>query len=140
MTIADQDLIKRATEATRACRALAPLKEGWNWMGYVGAALVTDSGSIFTGINLSLECGIGFCAEHSAIAEMVKHGETKISRIAATTEKGTVIPPCGRCRELMFQIDNDNLETVVLLGNNRVLCLKDLLPERWQESFDAPLG
>ena len=38
--------------------------------GSVGAALLTDKGNVYTGICIDIACGIGFCAEHSAIAEM----------------------------------------------------------------------
>lgn len=46
--------------------------------GAVGAALLTTKGNIYTGINIEIACGIGFCAEHSAIAEMLKNRETEI--------------------------------------------------------------
>ncbi len=134
-----EDLARMAREATRACRAVAETRGGWKWMGYVGAALITDKGSVFTGVNLSLFCGIGFCAEHSAIAEMVKNGETRIKRIVASTSNGKVIPPCGRCRELIYQIDRDNIDTEVVLGDEHVVRLAELLPENWQDFFDQPL-
>lgn len=108
-------------------------------MGYVGAALITDRGPVFTGGNLSLFCGIGFYAEHSVIAEMVKNGETRIKRIVASTSNGKVILPCGRCRELIYQIDKDNIDTEVILGDEHVVRLADLLPENWQDFFDQPL-
>jgi len=132
-------LIERAIESTKAARALAEGKAGWQWMGYVGAALQTEAGHIYTGINISVLCGIGFCAEHSAIAQMVKCGETRIARIVAATANGAILPPCGRCRELIYQIDAANVKTAVLLGVDRQRSLGDLLPEKWQDSFDRPL-
>ena len=134
----NQDLINKAIESTQKARAIAKTREDWKWMGYVGAALITEEGSIFTGVNIALLCGIGFCAEHSAIAEMVKNGETKIKKIVATTAKGTVLPPCGRCRELMYQIDKSNVNTEVILDRDRLVRLGELLPENWQESMDEP--
>jgi len=109
-------------------------------MGYVGAALVTDGGNVYTGINLALLCGIGFCAEHSAVAEMVRNGETRIAKIVATTAQGKIIPPCGRCRELLYQIDASNLDTAVLLADGLHRPLRELLPENWQLHFDKPLN
>ena len=50
--------------------------------GGVATALATDSGNIYTGVCVVVACGIGFCAEHSAIAEMLKHGEKNIRMIA----------------------------------------------------------
>jgi len=108
-------------------------------MGYVGAALITDWGNVYTGINISLYCGIGFCAEHSAVAEMIKNGETKIRTIVAATAEGNVLPPCGRCREMIYQIDEANLATAVLIGNGDKRPLRELLPHIWQNYFDQSL-
>ena len=44
-------------------------------------------------------CGIGFCAEHAAIIEMLKNDESRIVKIIETDKHG-VTPACGRCREL----------------------------------------
>ena len=108
-------------------------------MGYVGAALYTDQGNTYTGINVSLNCGIGFCAEHSAVAEMVKYGETKIRKVVAATAEGNVLPPCGRCREMMYQIDESNLDTAVIMGSADNQLLRELLPHNWQNHFDKHL-
>ncbi|MBD3790352.1 MAG: cytidine deaminase [Campylobacterales bacterium] len=96
----------------------------------VGAALVTSKGNLYTGVNLELACGIGFCAEHSAIAQMLKHRETRIEMIVALNEHA-IIPPCGRCRELMFQINHENLHTKVYIDKNRFMTLRELLPNPW---------
>jgi cytidine deaminase len=100
--------------------------------GAVAAALVTASGHVYTGINLDLACGIGFCAEHSAVAEMLKSRETAISRIVAVDDK-RVVPPCGRCRELLVQIDRRNIDCVVLLPDGERTTLRELLPKAWLE-------
>ena len=99
----------------------------------VGAALVTAKGNLYTGVNLDVACGIGFCAEHSAIAEMLKHRETQIDMIVAVT-KESIIPPCGRCRELMFQVNDTNKLTKVYLTEERYVTLNELLPIRWEPS------
>jgi cytidine deaminase len=98
--------------------------------GSCGAALETGDGKVYTGICIDLACGIGFCAEHAAVAEMLKNRETHIRAIVATNEEG-ILPPCGRCRELMIQIDRRNADTDVVLGPDRVEKLRDLLPEHW---------
>lgn len=102
--------------------------------GTVGAALLTVKGSIYTGINIELACGIGFCAEHSAIAEMLKNRETQIKMIVAINAEG-IIPPCGRCRELLFQVDNKNIKTKVYLSREKYMTLDELLPMRWKPSI-----
>jgi len=83
--------------------------------------------------------GIGFCAEHSAVAEMVKNGETNIRKIVATTAQGNVLPPCGRCREMIYQIDESNLDTEIIVGNGNKQLLRELLPNNWQKYFAQPL-
>ena len=140
MDIDEADLLKRAIEATVKARQVAETRKDWEFMGYVGAALVTDRGNLYTGINVSVYCGIGFCAEHSAVAEMIKHGETKIRKIVAATAQGAVLPPCGRCRELLYQVDAANLDTAVILGSGETQALRELLPHNWQKHFDKPLA
>ncbi len=76
---------------------------------------------------------MGFCAEHNAIGAMVTAGEYKIKKIVAVWKDDKnnccILSPCGRCREFMRQIDNDNLETEVILEKDRTVKLKDLLPD-----------
>ena len=102
--------------------------------GTVGAALLTAKGNVYTGIDIDVACGIGFCAEHSAIAEMLKNRETQIEMIVATN-KESIIPPCGRCRELMFQVDCKNVNTKVYLSKEKYMTLDELLPNRWEPSI-----
>ncbi len=136
MTDKDDALVERALDATRVAREVWKTKPN-SWTAYVGAALEVEDGTIFTGVNLDLECGVGFCAEHSAAAELVKAGHRRIARAVACTVKGRVIPPCGRCRELMYQLDPvANVNAVIITGPGTTSLLRDLLPAPWQESFD----
>ncbi len=126
-------LIDTAQKTTVKAHKLSDLKEDWKYMGYVGAALLSGEGKMYTGVNLEFYCSIGFCAEHSAVAEMVKNGETRIKKIVAVTNDNQVIPPCGRCRELMYQIDKRNLDTEVIMDNEgNTMKLQELLPNNWQ--------
>ena len=43
--------------------------------------------------------------------------------------KGAIYSPCGRCRELIRMINTSNLETKVLVSENKICTLKELLPE-----------
>jgi cytidine deaminase len=97
----------------------------------VGCALMTKKGKVYTGVSLHLCCGIGFCAEHSAIADMVSHSdETEIKTIVAFGDK--VMYPCGRCRELIQQIDKRNWKnTDVIISEKEKVKLKELLPGQW---------
>lgn len=100
--------------------------------GSVSAALLTEKGNVYTGICLDLSCGIGFCAEHAAVAAMLLHRETVIRKIVAVSADG-ILPPCGRCRELMMQVDRRNAACDVLLPNGSARKLQELLPDRWLE-------
>ena len=103
--------------------------------GDCGCALVTDKGNVFIGVSIDCACGIGFCAETNAIGNMVTSGESRIKIIVAVTKKGKILPPCGRCRELMLQVNDGNLNTEIIVGKNKVVKLKDLLPDPWQKRF-----
>lgn len=116
----------------KACSVVNPRTVGEYTIGNVGAALVTDTGNIYCGVCIDVGSGMGFCAEHSAIAAMVTAGEFKIKKIVAVWKNHEnnfyILSPCGRCREFMRQIDNDNLETDVILERDKTVKLKDLLP------------
>ncbi len=102
----------------------------------VSAALLAASGKIYTGVSISAACGIGFCAEASALSQMITCGETHIIALVAISADHKFMPPCGRCRELLYQADHRNLEAVVVLGPEKVLSLSELLPFRWQELWE----
>ena len=106
--------------------------------GGVSAALITKQGNLYTGICIDTYCGLGFCAEHSAIAEMLKNGESEIKEILAVKERfdNDVISPCGRCRELMLQIDPKNKDTLVYISKEKCVKLSELLPENWMEGYE----
>ena len=106
------------------------LSQEWTVAGAVGAALRTASGNIYTGICVELLCGIGFCAEHAAVASMLEKRETRIEMIVAVSSKG-VVSPCGRCREMLIQVDSANSETKIIIGEQKWVKLSDLLPHHW---------
>lgn len=100
--------------------------------GGVGAALLTGRGNIYTGLCIDAACSLGFCAEHSAIAEMLKHGESEIKEVIAVgAGSKKVMPPCGRCREFIFQINPKNKDTLVHLSSTKRKTIQQLLPDPW---------
>jgi cytidine deaminase len=108
-----------------------------NSAGEVACALLSSSGNVYLGVCIDISSGIGFCAEHSAMAAMITAGEARISKIVAVCGEHTVLPPCGRCREFMYEIDTANLEcTDVVLDENRSVKLKDLLPHPYHEVWN----
>jgi cytidine deaminase len=96
----------------------------------VGAALRTASGAIYVGVCIDAQCGIGFCAEHAAVAAMITAGESRIMDIVAVDWDGSILPPCGRCRELVVQVDDGNAETRVILSGG-VKPMRALMPDHW---------
>lgn len=101
----------------------------------VAAALITEKGNIYTGVSIDLECGIGTCAEHGAIQLMIREGETRIDKIVAVYNDGEILPPCGRCRELMYQVNEENLNTEVIIGDGKTKELRELIPDVWDQEI-----
>jgi cytidine deaminase len=97
--------------------------------GGVGAALMSASGRIYTGVCIDTGSSLGFCAEHAAIAEMLKARESEIRLIVAVSPTFGILAPCGRCRELMWQLDPRNRATRIIVGDDEVVTLAELLPQ-----------
>lgn len=104
--------------------------------GGVAAAIETTNGNVYTGISIDTACSMGFCAEHSAVAEMLKNGEHKIKAVVAVGNDGNAVPPCGRCRELMSQLSKENLNAVIEVKNGIFVTLKELMPYDWKEDLE----
>ena len=121
--------MKELIEAAAAVQGVFFMSELFR-AGSVGAAIRSRSGRVYTGISLEMACGIGFCAEHSALAEMLKARETEIEAMVAVSEDG-VLPPCGRCREFVLQVNPDNHRTLVGIDDDRTASMEELLPYRW---------
>lgn len=100
--------------------------------GGVGAALLTDSGRVYTGVCIDTACSMGFCAEHAAAAAMITAGENRVVKLIAVGWDGRIMPPCGRCREFISQLHRDNLHTEVLVREGLILTLSELLPYDWR--------
>ena len=131
-SVSNEELIQQA----RAVVNPRKIAHGFT-VGDVGCALVTDKGNLHVGVCIDAGGGIGFCAEHSAIASMITHGEQSIRKIVAVLGDGRILPPCGRCREFMRQVDKGNMDrTEVLLGSDKAVRLRDLLPHAWDEVFE----
>ena len=116
---------------TQAHQLACPIKPSDDCSaGSVASVIISRSGKIYTGICLDFACSLGFCAEHAAIAEMLKARESEIALVVAVDEHGAVLPPCGRCREMMWQLNQVNRNALVVLAADHALPLGDLLPFR----------
>lgn len=135
-SMSNSDLIAAAE------RVLKPYttKQG-RLFGDVGAAILSEGGRLYTGTYVDTS-GWGLCAERSAMATMMTAGEYKIRKIVAVwryqqTGKLHVLPPCGICRDFMRNVDEDNMEADVILGREKTVKLKELIPiHEWPAPLD----
>lgn len=102
--------------------------------GSVGAAIVSEKGNVYLGVCIDTASSMGFCAEHAAIAAMITAGENRVLKVIAVGRKGNIMPPCGRCREFISQIHDENLKTEVMVSEEVVVTIKELLPYDWRSS------
>ena len=96
----------------------------------VGAALETDTGEIITGCNIeNATYGLTVCAERVAIFKALSEGTRSFSRIAVVADTASPTPPCGACRQIIWEFCGD-IEVVLanLTGVSATLQMKDLLP------------
>ena len=100
--------------------------------GGVGAAILTESGMVYTGVCIDTACSMGLCAEHAAAAAMVTAGENRIVKMITVNWDGNILPPCGRCREYISQLHADNLNTEVMVKEGVIATIQELLPYNWQ--------
>ena len=112
--------------------ALAVSKNAYNpYSGFcVGAALLTEDGEVFTGVNVeSASFGATICAERSALAAAVTAGKRSF-RAMAVGAPGGAAWPCGICRQILFEFDD---EPDVIAGADEasleVKKLRELLPK-----------
>lgn len=139
LNAADLELIEAASEAIRR-----RYRDDWQ---EVGAALRLRSGKIFTGVNLDANLGrMAVCAEAVALGQAITTlGEIGIDTIVAVrhpapTEKNqkiAVVSPCGACRELIW--DYDNNARVIVPGDSGpvVALIGDLLPNKYNRDRGA---
>ena len=102
--------------------------------GGVAAAILSDSGKIYTGVCVDTCSTLGICAERNAIFNMLTNGEQKIKRVIAVMGNGKSGAPCGACRELMVQLmpeDYKDIEIMMDREEDRVVTLGELCPEWW---------
>lgn len=102
--------------------------------GGVAAAILSESGRIYTGVCVDTCSTLGICAERNAIFNMLTNGEERISRVLAVMPDGKTGAPCGACRELMVQLmpkDYRKIEIMLDYETRRVITLGELTPEWW---------
>lgn len=99
--------------------------------GASAAALLGANGKIYTGVCADMACALGFCAELGAVAEMLKDQQVVIKAMVAVNHGSKIIPPCGRCREMISMLDARNLDCEVIISEDEILTMRELLPAHW---------
>lgn len=101
----------------------------------VGAALRAKSGRIFGGCNIeNATFGLTVCAERVAIFKAISDGERGFDAIAVATDTDTLTPPCGACRQLIWEFCGDVPVILAnLKGKTEVARMRELFPK----PFDA---
>jgi cytidine deaminase len=117
------DAIAQAREARE--RAYAP------YSGFHVGAAVVAGGRVFTGENVeNASYPVSVCAERNAVAHMIDAGERKIDLVAVVTAAETPTPPCGACRQVLWEFGREALVVAeTTSGERRTWALEDLLPD-----------
>jgi cytidine deaminase len=118
-----EEALAQAREARE--RAYAP------YSGFkVGAAIVAG-GRVFTAENVeNASYPVSVCAERNAVARMIDAGEHRIELVAVVTGAATPTPPCGACRQVLWEFGREALVVAETTGGERrTWALEDLLPD-----------
>lgn len=123
-------LVEAALEARR--RARAPFS------GFlVGAALEEEDGRVFAGCNVeSATYGLTMCAERVAAFRAVAEGGRRFTRIVIAADTEVLTPPCGACRQVLWELCGDvEIVIVNLQGARETMRLSTLLPRPFDATF-----
>ena len=103
----------------------------------VGAAIEDENGRIFTGCNVeNATYGLTICAERVAVFKAISEGARKFTGIAVAADTEVLTPPCGACRQILWEFCGDaELTLVNLRGKTETFHLKDLFPRPFDASF-----
>lgn len=103
----------------------------------VGAALEDEGGRVHTGCNVeNATYGLTMCAERTAIFKAISEGARRFRRVAVVADTDVLTPPCGSCRQLLWEFCGD-VEVVLanLSGRTETHQMRDLFPRAFDDSF-----
>ena len=103
----------------------------------VGAALEDADGRIHTGCNVeNATYGLTVCAERVAVLKAVSEGARQFRRVAIAADTETLTPPCGACRQILWEFCGD-IEILLVnpRGKTETFQLKDLFPKPFDVSY-----
>jgi len=103
----------------------------------VGAALEDENGRIYTGCNIeNATYGLTVCAERVAVFKALSEGARRFRRIAVAADTATLTPPCGACRQILWEFCGD-IELILANphGTSESLRLGQLFPRPFDGGF-----
>ena len=103
----------------------------------VGSAVLTADGEVYTGCNVeSASFGLTVCAERVAIWKAVSEGVSEFESIAVVVDTEELTPPCGVCRQIIWEFCGDVPVTLAnLAGSEETIQMRDLLPRAFDTKF-----
>jgi cytidine deaminase len=103
----------------------------------VGAAIEDSEGRIHTGCNVeNATYGLTVCAERVAVFKAVSEGVRKFRRVAVAADTDRLTPPCGACRQILWEFCGDvEIVLVNLGGQTETYQLRDLFPKPFDVSY-----
>ena len=125
------DLLVQAALAARL-NAFAPFSKF-----LVGAAIEDIDGRVHTGCNVeNATYGLTLCAERVAVFKAISEGARKFRRVVVAADTETLTPPCGACRQILWEFCGDvELVLVNLAGKTETYHLKELFPKPFDASY-----
>lgn len=103
----------------------------------VGAAIEAEDGSVYGGCNVeNSSYGLTMCAERSALYHAVARGARRFRRVAVVAGTAALTPPCGACRQVLWDLCGD-IEVILfnLAGERETFRLSELLPRAFDATF-----
>ncbi len=103
----------------------------------VGAALEDTAGRVHTGCNIeNATYGLTICAERVAVFKAISEGSREFRRIAIAADTDRLTPPCGACRQILWEFCGD-IEIILVnpRGASETMRLKDLFPRPFDATF-----
>jgi cytidine deaminase len=129
--LSDSDRLVEAARRARE-RAVAP------YSGFkVGAALLTKDGRVYGGCNVeNASYGLTVCAERVALLKALSEGEREFAMIAVVADTDRPTPPCGPCRQLLWEYCGD---IPVVMANLTAVTMRHQMRELLPLPFDGQL-
>ena len=130
MSLAKEALKKMVRAAREACgNAYSPYSKI-----KVGAAVLTDTGEIFSGCNVeNASLGLTICAERNAVFQAITNGKRKLLAVVVFTPTKTPTLPCGACRQVLGEFGDDP-EVICACKGPEIIRrrMSSLLPEAYR--------